>query len=321
MEAKSKNVSKKHQKSADFAFEHTHSAYELGDLMNNNPLALLDLDMGFQTRWYDCDFIEEAMSFIREEADMLMFMTLIVKSWREQTAKLCNHVAYRDPKTKQAIPYISDLDTKLNEIHDRLMCDREQIKEASAFRDMFLKKYSDPTNTIDLSTPKPINMPKTASSTRQSTKPDTGPFTVLLEDLPEDVRSKVLLDQPLFNVFVKQLNEDTWSIIDANKETLCDALRFVCIKRNIIARETDREIFDKLLHCIVISLKDQPSLISSMKRRTDTSSNKIGRSIICYDSPIKKHQHEVWQLINDCKPIEESLQPVYEAMEMATAST
>ena len=235
METKSKNVSNKRQESANIAFEHKHSAHELGDLMNNNPLALLNLDMGFQTNWYDCDFIEEAMSFIRTEADMLMFMTLIVKSWREQTA--CHHerVAYRDPKTKDSVPYVRDLDVKLDEIHIRLMSDREQIKEASAFREMFLKKYSNPPNVdVPPISPQKNLIPKFKSSVRHSKENETelSP-TIRLESLPVGIRSKILLDQNSFDVFVKQMNEDTWLIVDTNRSIFCDALRFVCIKREI----------------------------------------------------------------------------------------
>lgn len=318
METKSKNVSEKHQKSANFAFEQKYSAHELGDLMNNNPLALLDLDMGYQTNWYDCDFIEETMSFIRENADMLMFMTLVVNNWREQTIKLHSRVAYRDPKTKESVPYITDLELKLDEIHNRLLSDREQIKKVSAFREMFFRNYScsPDANQRPASTPQ-INSPKLTSSVRHFTTDKTEqPFTILLESLPKDIRSKILLNQSSFDVFVKQLNEDTWSIVDANRGLYCDALRFVCIKREIVARDTDRETFDTLLHLIVMELQNQPSLLSSMKRRTETSINKLSRSLKCYDSPLKKHKEEVWQLIKDCEPIETSLQPVYEAMEM-----
>lgn len=324
METKSKIVSEKHQKSANFAFEQKYSAHELGDLMNKSPLALLDLDMGYQTNWYDCDFIEEAMSFIREEADMLMFMTLVVNNWREQTIQLHSRVAYRDPKTKESVPYVKDLELKLDEIHDRLLSDREQIKKVCAFREMFFKNYSnsrDVNHKQSIPTPN-IDSQKHMSSVRQLNVNAAGQtFTIPLESLPEDIRSIILLNQSSFNVFVKQLNEDTWSIVDSNRGLYCDALRFVCIKREIIARNTDRETFDRLLHLIVKALENQPSLLSSLKRRTDTSTNKISRSLKCYDSPIKSHQNEVWQLIKDCEPIETSLQPVYEAMETAAIST
>ncbi len=312
METKSRNVSEIRKEGTNITFEKVNSAYELGELMNKDPLALLDLDLGFQTRWYNCDFIEETMSFIRKEGDMLMFMTLVVNSWREQIVKHHPRVAYRDTKTKQMIPFVEDLDIKLNDIYNRLMGEREQIKKTSAFREMFLKQYSCPSNnpensTIHIIEPNFVQQPVGPAPDAQ--------HEVLIEDLPEEIRSIILIDQTMFNVFVKQMNEDTWPIVEAKKGTLCDALRFVCIKRHILAGNTDREIFDKFLHNIVKVLENEPSLVSSMKKRSDTSVNVIKRNIVFYDSPVKRHQEQVWQLRKDCEPIEESLQPVYEAME------
>ena len=55
--------------------------------------------------------------------------------------------------------------------------------------------------------------------------------------------------------------------------------------------------------------------MSSMGRSKLTASQKISRSLAYYDSPLKEHQEKVWQLVNDCEPLEEGLQPVYDAME------
>ena len=77
----------------------------------------------------------------------------------------------------------------------------------------------------------------------------------------------------------------------------------------------EREDFNTLLHWVVVDLKDEPSLVSSMGRYSLTSSQKIKRSLVYYDSPVRKQQEKVWQLIKDCEPLEEGLQPVYDAME------
>ena len=76
----------------------------------------------------------------------------------------------------------------------------------------------------------------------------------------------------------------------------------------------EREDFDLLLHKIVYDLKKQPSLVSSMGRCKFTATKKIKHSLACYDSPIKEHQEQVWQLINDCEPLKDGLQPVCDAM-------
>ncbi len=78
---------------------------------------------------------------------------------------------------------------------------------------------------------------------------------------------------------------------------------------------TEREDIDDFLHATVSCLKNEPSLMSSLGRRKETSIQKIRRSLACYDSPVEEHRQEVWSLIKDCKPLEDSLKPVYIEME------
>ena len=139
-------------------------------------------------------------------------------------------------------------------------------------------------------------------------------YHVELSSLPESIRNKILVSQEVFDVFVKQLNIDIWNTILTNKGKYCDPLRFLCIKHNIVSQNMEREDFDDFLHLVIRVLKNEPSLMSSIGRSKLTSSQKIKRSLACYDSPVKNHRDEVWQLIEDCKPLEEGLQPVYDAM-------
>ena len=146
---------------------------------------------------------------------------------------------------------------------------------------------------------------------------------ILIEDLPEHVKKCVVVSQPVFDIFVRQLNEDTWLIVEQNKGKYCDALRFLCNFHHILSRNTDREVFNDLLHAVVQKVKDAPSLISSMGRRSDTSTYSINCSYKYYANPVSTRRDDIWKLINDCKPLEESLQPVLEAMhrEAAIASS
>jgi len=310
-------ISREHNSSAAISFEHTYSAQELGEMMNTRPLDLLKLDIGFQTRWFDCDYIEEILSFVREKADMEMFMTLIVEDWRKRTAERHPRVAYRDLKTKENIPFITELDIKLDSICKRLLADREQIQHSSSFRQMFFQKYGGSTPSIDQNESKPLvettTKPPVFSS--QGNSNNNTDFHIEIESLPESIRNKIHVSQQVFDIFVKQLNEDVWLTVSTNKGLYCDPLRFLCIKHEIVSKNMEREDFDLLLHEIVFSLKDQPSLMSSMGRSKLTASQKISRSLAYYDSPLKEHQEKVWQLVNDCEPLEEGLQPVYDAME------
>jgi hypothetical protein len=69
------------------------------------------------------------------------------------------------------------------------------------------------------------------------------------------------------------------------------------------------------LHAVVEAVKGKGSLLSSMSRCKYTTTRTITSSYKYYASPVSEHREKIWQLINDCKPLEESLLPVIEAME------
>ena len=150
----------------------------------------------------------------------------------------------------------------------------------------------------------------------KDTQDNEEPFRVLLDDLPENIRCTVVVPQAVFDAYVKQLNEDTWSIVEGNKGKYCDPLRFLSNYHGITSRNTSRETFDQLLHYIVKKEKNTPSFQSSMGRCQLTSSQKIGRSYLCYECADvnPKLKKEIWSLIRDCSPLEESLQPVWDIM-------
>jgi hypothetical protein len=309
------NPSGEPDSSAAITCEHTYSALELGEMMNHNPLDLLELNIGYQTRWFNCDYIEEILSFVNDEGKMQMLMTLIVVDWRKKIAEHHPHVAYRNTETKAFVPFVEDLEIKLDAICKRLLAEREEIQQADLFRKQFMEQYSSSilsANSKDI-TPK---VKTTTSKPRYNPLPDAdAEYHVELSSLPKSISDKILISQEVFDVFVKQLNIDIWNTVRTNKGRYCDPLRFLCIKKEIVSSNMEREDFDVLLHKTIRVLMDEPSLMSSMGRSKLTSSQKILRSLFCYDSPLKKHQEEVWQLIEDCKPLEEGLQPVYDAME------
>ena len=301
--------------SAAISYEHTYSALELGEMMNQKPLDLLKLDIGYQTRWFDCEYIEEILSFVRMEADMKMLMALIVQDWLKKIAEHHPHVAYRNPKTKEYVPHVGELNIKLDAICKRLLAEREQIEHADLFRKQFMEQYSGSNLSAVLkdATPKVKTAAKPYKVNQKSGS--NNDYHVEISSLPESIRNKILVSQKVFDVFVNQLNIDIWNTILTNKQKYCDPLRFLCIKHDIFAHNMEREDFDAFLHIVIHVLKNEPTLMSSIGRSKLTSSQMIKRSLACYDSPVKEHREEVWQLIEDCKPLEEGLQPVYDAME------
>ena len=136
---------------------------------------------------------------------------------------------------------------------------------------------------------------------------------VLLTDLPVNLQRKVLVSQDVFDIFV----EDTWTIVNGDKTKYCDPLRFVCNFHNITCRDTSRNEFYNLLHLVIVDLNGKGSLHSSMSRCQNTSDKKIKRSYLCYSSADvnKKMRDEIRPLYDAAQTIEQSLQPVIEAME------
>ena len=210
-----------------------------------------------------------------------------------------------------------NLDYIKNTIIERI----KQEEKKKELREKLLKGYKRPTITgssIHKSTKQKstsTDAPKYPAAIQN--QGDVHPtLLVKLEDLPENIRNIVIVSQRVFDVFVKQLNEDTWSIVEKNKGYYCDPLRFLCNFHYITKRKTTREEFDSLLHVVVEKLKDEPSLLSSMGRSKLTNEKTIVRSYTCYanyeEAPNMKS--EIWQLIEPCVILEESLQPVYDAM-------
>ena len=70
MELKSEKAPNQTGSSAAATFHKLYSAQELGELMNTRPLELTKMDIGFQTRWYNCEFIEELFHYIKKEPNI-----------------------------------------------------------------------------------------------------------------------------------------------------------------------------------------------------------------------------------------------------------
>lgn len=288
----------------------TYSALELGEMMNHKPLDLLKLDIGYQTRWFDCDYIEEILSFVNDEGKMLMLMTLIVEDWRKKTAEHHPHVAYRNPKTKEYVPYVEELNIKLDAICKRLLAEREQIEHADLFRKQFMQQYSQP-----LSTAAHNNTHQSQIHTQGiiNKDEDNGDEDEELEFRMADfdkhkLRCLCISDDKTFDTFVRLMRNEVWPFVSQNKNKYCNALRFVCMVHGIIGEKTSMPEFDDLLQAIIPNL---PSQLSSMKQRQDANKKK---NLINYRDPKKRRNNDCYQLSNDCPDIEEILQPVINAL-------
>lgn len=296
--------------SAAISYEHTYSALELGEMMNQRPLDLLKLDIGFQTRWFDCDYIEEILSFVNDEGKMLMLMTLIVNEWRKKTAEHNPHVAYRNPETKEYVPFVTDLNIKLDAICKRLLAEREQIHQTSLFRKQFMEQYSRPPSSAEQ---RNIHQPQINLPNVMNIDDDNGEEADEIEFRMEDfdrykLRCLLISDDKTFDTFVRLMRNKVWPFVEKNKNKYCNALRFVCMVHGIIGEKTSMPEFDDLLQAIIPGLSSQ---LSSMKQRQDANQKKNLKN---YRDPNKRRNNDCYQLANDCPPIEERLKPVIDAM-------
>ena len=290
----------------------TYSALELGEMMNHKPLDLLKLDIGYHTRWFDCDYIEEILSFVNDEGKMLMLMTLIVEDWRKKTAEHHPQVAYRNPKTKEYVPHVEELNIKLDAICKRLLAEREQIEHADLFRKQFMQQYSQPLSTAAHNNTHQSQIHTQGIINKDEDNGDEDEDEELEYRMADFDKHKLrclcISDDKTFDTFVRLMRNEVWPFVSQNKNKYCNALRFVCMVHGIVGEKTCMPEFDDLLQAIIPNL---PSQLSSMKQRQDANKKK---NLINYRDPKKRRNNDCYKLSNDCPDIEEKLQAVIDAV-------
>lgn len=292
----------------------TYSAQELAELYFTSREDFLGLDLEHVTCNWSDKFIYEFLYHIRDVNlfdDIIEWMILCWKSKR-QYYKTFDRVTDKD-----LFFACSEFEERLRLIKVKLIECFESERHYEELRAKMLAEYkqnSINTTPLELTKPAVETIIPQSVFTPQSTS--NNEYHIDLTSLPENIQNKILVSQNVFDVYVNQLNTDVWPLtVSSNRGRYCDPLRFLSIKHEIVSKNMEREDFDTLLHQVVFELKGQPSLMSSMGRYSLTSSQKIKSSLAYYDSPVKNHQEKVWQLIKDCAPLEEGLQPVYDAME------
>jgi hypothetical protein len=295
----------------------TYSAEEFARVYMISRADFLGLDLEVITLNWSPNYIYDFLYHIRDLKHIDLAIEWLAYAWKDK-----HHFedSYENIKNKELVEQCSRFVASLKDIKRTLIQRFENEKNKQALMEKMLEGYNSTTTTAEIeplvacSDPIKTESPQFTQQTVPQGYPTNTAYNILIKNLPEEVQKCVIVSQPVFNILVKQLNEDTWCIVEKNKGKYCDALRFVCNCHHILSRNTTRGVFDDFLHAVVEKVKDAPSLMSSLSRRKDTSSSKINRSYMCYSSPVPSRREEVWQLINDCKPLEESLQPVLDAM-------
>lgn len=319
----------------------TYSTQELAEIYLKSRPDFLGLDLEEVTCNWDPNYI---FDFLYQLNDVSLYDWLIkwfVICWRLKhhlydTYDRANNIELNIACTKfeSRMIHIKDLvldriksEREEKEVYAELMVGYHQSKTEAP---LVQSKTEAPPVQSTTETPPVQSTTETASvQSTESTGTTTNPpkfnpntetsdaYNVELSSLPKDVRDKLVVSQKVFDVFVRQLNEDLWLTVAKNKSTLCGCLFFLSNYYNITSRNTTAPEFDILLHQVVVALYGKGSLTSSIRRREETNEKNIKRSYYCYSlADINKSmEREIYRLKNDCKILLDGFAPVLEMME------
>lgn len=305
MELKSEKAPNQTGSSAAATFHKLYSAQELGELMNTRPLELTKMDIGFQTRWYNCEFIEEIFRHINKEPDIQMLMTLIVVRWRRQVDDRISKVSYYDPSTHSWKPYVNNLPEKLDAVFQRVKAYRKHKEEEKQMEEKWNLLFGSNEHETITSTkailPKDIIINNTESSVDDSETNNDHK----LDELPDEIKNQILIENnKLYTDFVVTMKGPVKQWIDKHNLKDWNVVRFICRLRGIVAQKCSLRTFGKILE--IIGLGNQEN---NMKQRKDANNDCFLKD---YDDPKKKQNF--WQLKRDGDAIEKILKPIIDQL-------
>lgn len=279
----------------------------------------MGLDLEIVTLTWNLNFIYDFLYHVRDIEAIDCINEWLVYSWMdkhhmEDTYDNLNNKELNDECSRFAA-YLNDIKRKLL---NRFENERNKQSLVAKMLESFHHNKTVTTTAKNASASSEsihTNSPEFTQHTLTNSQDGDTSSQILIENLPKNVQKIILVSQSVFDIFVRQLNEDAWLIVEKGKGKYCDALRFLCNFHYITSRDTSREEFDDLLHAVVEAVRGKESLISSMRRCTYTTTRTIASSYRYYASPVESHRDKIWPLINICKPLEESLKPVIEAMQ------
>ena len=268
-----------------------YSAQEIGNIMNTKPLELMKLNIGFLTRWYDCEFIEEILRSVEKEPNIQILMTLIVVRWQRQVDERHPKVCRFDPLTRTWKPYVENLQDKLNEVFERVKAYRKHKEEERQMEEQWELMFGgkEQKTSIPAKTIIPV------------CKNDKVEIEYSLNNLPEGVRNHILIeDDKLYSDFVVTLKGPVKQWIDKHNLKDWNVVRFICRLRGLVSRKCSLHIFGKFLEKIGLGNQE-----NNMKQRQDANNDSFLRD---YDDSKKKK--DFWQLKRDGDAIEKELKPI-----------
>ena len=284
-----------------------YSAQEIGNIMNTKPLELMKMNIGYLTRWYDCEFIEEILRSVEKEPNIQILMTLIVVRWQRQVDERHPKVCRFDPLTRTWKPYVENLRDKLNEVFERVKAYRKHKEEERQMEEQWELMFGgkEQKTIIPIKTDIPsFKNDKGWDSTQVKSQPNTD-IEYWLNDLPIDVRNHIRIeDDKLYSDFVVILKGPVKQWIRKHNLKDWNVVRFICRLRGIVSTKCSLHIFGKFLEKIGLGNQE-----SNMKQRKDANKDSVLND---YDDP-KKKQYFI-QLKRDGDAIEKELKPIIEQL-------
>ncbi len=193
----------------------TYSAEELAEIYLNSRPDFLGLDMEEVTREWNLDFIFDFLYLIKDEQSISSAIEWIIEMWKEKHGVLDSYTNASSIELMQLKDkFCADMFFILESLHSRY----EDERRKEELRQKMLNGYTTSTLTHqpdevvveeDSSTDEPVF--------QQVQTSEAPKYHVPIEELPDNVQSKVLVSQGVMDVLVKQLNEDTWLIVEQKK--------------------------------------------------------------------------------------------------------
>lgn len=304
-----------HGVSVDAPTKITYSAQELAELYLTIREDFFGLDLEKVTNEWNLNYIYDFLYNVRNVDLFDDIIEWFAECWKSK------HQYYI------SFDKVSDNDLELNYNHfkaqlqfikNKLLERFESERHTEELRMRMLSGYNhNSTNTQAQKKAQPVVKSTTAPPVFSTSSDPNYDYSVEIASLPESIQKIIMVSQKVFDVYVKQLNEDIWLTVVKDKTKLCGCLFFLSNFHYITARNTKPEEFNELLHCVIKALKGKGSVTSSIRRRTETIESNIERSYKCYACAdvSKSMEEEIFKLRNDCKLLLDGFTPVLVAME------
>lgn len=282
---------------------------KLADILNHDIMKLKLMEIAKITHYYDCFFIEEVLNKVESLSDIDRFIGIIKTHWELDVYDHRDMVTKYDPSTREYVPYVPDLKTKLDSIRDKISHKRELKQKLDKQWEEWEVEHQSPATKTEvpqfLSTSPAIQFESCINTKDSDIDID---IEYKMDNLPEDVKNQILIsNDQLYSEFVTTMQGPMKQWIDKHRLQDWNVVRFICRLRGIVTRKCSMNLFGKFLESIGLGNQE-----SNMKQRKDANNDTYMKD---YDDPNKKKYF--WKLKSDGDAVEKILEPIITKMNEA----